>query len=92
MRYLILIHRYLGTAIGIVMVGWCLSGVVMMYVRYPELSQLERVRHLQPLDFHHCCTLGANSLPDDAAVEDSSSRAWPAGQYCIFSFPTAIGS
>lgn len=69
MRYLILIHRYLGTAIGIVMVGWCLSGMVMMYVRYPELSQLERVRRLQPLDFHNCCTLGANSLADDAAIE-----------------------
>ena len=69
MRYLILIHRYLGTAIGIVMVGWCLTGIVMMYVRYPEVSQVERLQHLQPLQWRGCCAVGVDSLPDDAAVE-----------------------
>ncbi len=68
MRPLILLHRYLGTAIGIVMVGWCLSGVVMMYVRYPELSQAMRLRRLEPLDWHGCCAKAA-SLPDGASVE-----------------------
>src|ERR1700683_1522567 len=69
MRYLILIHRYLGTAIGILMVGWCLTGIVMMYVRYPLLSQTERLRHLQPLDWRGCCAVSAAALPDDAAIE-----------------------
>ena len=69
MRYLILIHRYLGTAVGIVMVGWCLSGVVMMYVRYPELSHAGRLRHLQPLDWQGCCAAGTKSVADDASVE-----------------------
>jgi hypothetical protein len=69
MRYLILIHRYLGTGIGILMVGWCLTGVVMMYVRYPLLSQTERLRRLQPLDWRGCCVVKAASLPDDAAFE-----------------------
>ncbi len=69
MRYLTLIHRYLGTAIGVLMVGWCLTGIVMMYVRYPEVSQAERLRHLPPLDWRGCCTLGATSLPDDAPIE-----------------------
>ena len=69
MRYLILIHRYLGTAIGILMVGWCLSGIVMMYVRYPAVSQAERLRQLKPLAWRECCTLGANSIPTGATVE-----------------------
>src|ERR1700733_2598152 len=69
MRYLILIHRYLGTGIGILMVGWCLTGIVMMYVRYPLLTQTERLRRLQPLDWHGCCVVSAASLPDDAVVE-----------------------
>jgi hypothetical protein len=68
MRYLILIHRYLGTGIGILMVGWCLTGVVMMYVRYPLLTHTERLRRLQPLDWRGCCDVSAASLPDDAAV------------------------
>jgi hypothetical protein len=69
MRLLILVHRYLGTAVGILMVGWCLSGVVMMYVRYPELSQAERLRRLQPLDWHGCCAVALQAVADDALVE-----------------------
>ena len=69
MRYLILIHRYLGTAIGILMVGWCLTGIVMMYVRYPAVSQVERLRRLQPLELRGCCAVGANPIPDDASVD-----------------------
>jgi PepSY-associated TM region len=69
MRYLILIHRYLGTGIGILMVGWCLTGVVMMYVRYPLLSQAERLRHLQPVEWSGCCVVSAASLSNDAVIE-----------------------
>jgi hypothetical protein len=58
MRWIILTHRYLGIAFGLLMLLWCLSGFVMMYVPYPELSQEERLRHLQPLDWSSCCTLG----------------------------------
>jgi hypothetical protein len=69
MRYLILIHRYLGTGVGILMVGWCLTGVVMMYVRYPLLTQTERLQHLQPIDWRGCCVVSAASLPVDAAID-----------------------
>lgn len=69
MRYLILIHRYLGIAIGILIIGWCLTGMVMMYVRYPEVSQAERLRRLSPLDWRGCCTVGAGSIPDDARIQ-----------------------
>jgi hypothetical protein len=68
MRYLILIHRYLGTAIGILMVGWCLTGIVMMYVRYPEVSQADRLQHLRPVDWRGCCVASPASLSDDASV------------------------
>jgi uncharacterized iron-regulated membrane protein len=57
-RLLILDHRYLGIAIGLVMVMWCLSGIVMMYMRYPELSEPRRLAALQPLDFTGCCKTG----------------------------------
>ncbi len=69
MRYLILIHRYLGTAIGIVMVGWCLTGIVMMYVRYPQLSATQRLHSLPPIAWQKCCAVSAAALPDDTAVE-----------------------
>lgn len=57
MRWLILLHRYLGIAIGWLLVAWCLSGVVMMYVAYPEVSFEEHVDTLPELDLGTCCAL-----------------------------------
>lgn len=50
-------HRYLGIALGLVMSIWCLSGIVMMYVQYPEFSPEDEVRSLAPLDVSACCRL-----------------------------------
>jgi hypothetical protein len=43
---------------GLLMVMWCLSGIVMMYVRYPSLSETRRQSALQPLEWRGCCTVG----------------------------------
>jgi len=61
-RWLFLTHRYLGIAVGILMVMWCLSGIVMMYVRYPSLSEAQRMAALRPIDWTDCCT--ANDVFD----------------------------
>jgi hypothetical protein len=65
MRWLFLIHRYLGIAVGVLMVAWCISGAVMMYVRYPQLSSGERLRHLEPLEWGRCCVVSEGSLADE---------------------------
>jgi uncharacterized iron-regulated membrane protein len=57
-RWLFLTHRYLGIAVGLVMVMWCLTGIVMMYVRYPSMSETHRQAALQPIDWRGCCTVG----------------------------------
>ena len=43
------LHRYLGIALAIPMLAWCLSGVVMMYVGYPSLPEEIRLGHLPSL-------------------------------------------
>lgn len=55
-RLLFLIHRYLGIALSLVVVAWCISGLVMMYFQYPELTEAEEVRGLAELDPAGCCT------------------------------------
>lgn len=55
MKSLIVVHRYVGVVLGVIMTVWCLSGFVMMYQPYPELSQQERRAGLQTLDLTHCC-------------------------------------
>ena len=56
-RLLLLTHRYLGIAVGWVISLWCLSGFVMMYVPYPELTPEECLAGLEPLDLFGCCQL-----------------------------------
>jgi hypothetical protein len=69
-RLLFLCHRYLGIAVGVLMVTWCISGVVMMYVSYPALDESSRLTHLAPIDWNGCCTLGDRALSEVAAVRD----------------------
>jgi hypothetical protein len=56
-RYLFLLHRYLGIGLGLLISIWCLSGIVMMYVEYPELTDEDQVAALATLDLADCCEL-----------------------------------
>lgn len=68
MRWLLLVHRYLAIAVGVMMTLWCLSGFVMMYQSFPELSPAQRLAGLQALDLDSCCTLGDLRPHDDTPV------------------------
>jgi hypothetical protein len=35
-RALVIAHRYLGIAVGVLMLMWFASGMVMMYVGFPD--------------------------------------------------------
>ena len=48
-RWLFLIHRWVGVLLCALFAMWFLSGMVMMYVGYPKLTQAERLAHLPPL-------------------------------------------
>src|ERR1700691_3184401 len=63
-RWLLLLHRYLGIAVGALMAMWCLSGVVMMYVSYPALQESTRLKHLAPISWSGCCAL-SDALPSE---------------------------
>lgn len=64
LRVLLVVHRYLAVAVGLLMALWCLSGFVMLYQPYPELTQQERLQGLEPLHPEDCCR--SEFLPDDA--------------------------
>lgn len=48
-RLLFLAHRWLGIVLCLFFAMWFVSGVVMMYVGYPKLTESERLHHLPPL-------------------------------------------
>jgi len=45
----ITLHRWLGLAVGPLMVVWCASGMVMIYMPYPRLTEATRRSALEPL-------------------------------------------
>lgn len=49
-RWLYLIHRWLGITACAFFAMWFISGVVMMYIGYPKLTERERLQHLPALD------------------------------------------
>ena len=49
-RWLFLVHRWLGIGVCVLFAMWFASGVVMMYVGYPKLTDAERLQHLPRLD------------------------------------------
>ena len=61
-RFLLLVHRYLGIAVGLVVALWCLSGFVMMYVQYPELRNADYLAGLPAIDAANCCKIDADVL------------------------------
>ncbi|NMG35705.1 PepSY domain-containing protein [Azoarcus sp. TTM-91] len=60
-RWLYLVHRWLGVGGCLLFVLWFITGLVMMYVRFPALSEAERLAGLPPLQLE-----GALLGPDEA--------------------------
>jgi len=50
LRNLHLWHRWLGIVLGLLVLFWFISGLVMLYVPYPSLTQAERLVHLRPVN------------------------------------------
>jgi hypothetical protein len=67
MRILLIVHRYLGIVIGLVMALWCLSGFVMMYRGFPAVTPAQRLAGLKPLDLGR---IAANPDLGPAPIED----------------------
>jgi PepSY-associated TM region len=65
-RAMVMLHRYAGIAIGLLMVVWFVSGIVMMYVPYSLTQEAERLRMQPPIPWQSCCNYGA--LSDDAPI------------------------
>jgi len=50
MRNLHLWHRWLGIALGVLVLLWFISGVVMLFVAYPKLTPEERLPRLEAIN------------------------------------------
>ena len=67
-RATVITHRYLGVAVGLLMLVWFASGIVMMYVPYPGLTENDRLASLGAIPWPLCCSLDAQEIPDEEPV------------------------
>src|SRR5258706_10688391 len=67
-RATVITHRYLGVAVGLLMLVWFASGIVLMYVAYPELTDRDRLSSLAPIPWEACCLLYSQSFADDDPI------------------------
>jgi hypothetical protein len=67
-RATVVTHRYLGVAVGILMVMWFVSGIVMMYVGFPRVTENDRMRTLLPIAWQACCAFGDHLFPDNEQI------------------------
>lgn len=74
-RWLYLAHRWLGIALAVPMAAWFLSGIVMLYVGYPKLTDAERRAALPALADADCCVPLAAALAA-AGTSEAGSGAW----------------
>lgn len=74
-RWLYLVHRWLGIPLAVLMAAWFLSGIVMLYVGYPKLTNDERWAALPPLSAERCCVPLADAART-AGVASAGSGAW----------------
>jgi hypothetical protein len=65
-RTVLIFHRYLGIAVGILMLVWFASGIVMMYVGFPRFTDEDRASTLAPIPWQACCRIVDRLIPDDA--------------------------
>jgi hypothetical protein len=68
LRSILILHRWLGVAVGMLMTVWCLSGFVMVYVDYPRLTPEEQLRGLAPVRSPDPAALDRVGLSDDASL------------------------
>jgi uncharacterized iron-regulated membrane protein len=49
-RWLTWFHRWSGVVLCLLVIAWFVSGIVLLYVPFPALSEQERLAHSEPID------------------------------------------
>ena len=85
-RATVITHRYLGVAVGLLMLMWFASGIVMMYVPYPSLTDKERLSILPPIPWQACCSFDAQGFEPNQPIRAVEIQAM-AGEPLMGLFP-----
>jgi len=86
-RWLVWFHRWSGVALFLVVIAWFASGVVLLYVPFPALSESDRLAHSEAVDGQRLMHTPAEALAKAPGTEQlvltsvaghPTYLAWPA--------------
>jgi len=87
-RWLYLLHRWFGIVMCLLIALWFATGIIMMYVEYPELTEQERLARLPALPWQQvrlqasdAAALLTGALQEPASVKLTSVLGRPAYQF-----------
>lgn len=72
---LVFMHKWLGVVLALFFLMWFVSGVVLHYVPFPNLTQAERLAALPPLRLPADCCLGAAEAAQRAGLRATDGEA-----------------
>ncbi|MDP2817695.1 MAG: PepSY-associated TM helix domain-containing protein [Polaromonas sp.] len=73
-KSLIFLHKWLGVALAVLLLMWFASGVVLYFVPFPVLSQVERLAGLPALRLPPGCCLTAAQAAGQAGLSAGEAR------------------
>lgn len=76
-RCLVVTHRYVGVIMGLLMLLWFASGIGMLFVHWPEVTDGERAMAQPPIRWERCCAFGDTTgaqVVASATIEDLAGR------------------
>ena len=76
---MILTHRYVGIAISLIILLWCLSGIIMMYVQYPAFDRAERLVGLSEIALDDIHDWKVDPATGDYSAHDFAVESTPRG-------------
>lgn len=73
-KTLIFLHKWLGVVLALLFLLWFVSGVVLYFVPFPDLTQAERLAGLPPLQLPKGCCMTAEQASRSAGLKISEAR------------------
>ena len=73
-KALIFLHKWLGVTLALLFLMWFVSGVVLYFVPFPNLTQAERLAGLPPLQLPKGCCMTAEQASASAGLKVSEAR------------------
>lgn len=76
-KTIIFLHKWLGVGLALFFLMWFVSGVVLYFVPFPSLTQVERLKALPPLNLGQsgCCLPAGEAAQRAGLLPASSSEA-----------------